>query len=234
MAIVRYGEVIADIRGSIDGITYKRNQWGAYAQNRTGATGSGSAAAVACAAAMADILTLWSTMDPAWRQTWVNQALEITRANALGNRTKIGGQQLFIRCNFQRFKLGMTPIQNTVWGPPQESQPIFQPTLDVDLGAGTITLDFSPSISAGGYLRIAATGPKGQAITFFKKGWFSQTEYFIRNVTLPPYDLTTAWEARYGSLSFVAPDQQIAVRVIPVDSNFYPLTPVLVVGRAHS
>jgi hypothetical protein len=118
MAIILPGPGIADIRGSIGGVTFARNAGGAYARNRTKPVNPRSEDQRARRAATSQLTTYWSDgLTEEQRQGWRDYASGTTWTNRLGQVITINGTAAFVRTNTIRLILGLA-VQEDAPGQP--------------------------------------------------------------------------------------------------------------------
>ncbi len=100
MALVLLGGGVTDIRGSIGGTTFSRNQGGNYARARTKPINQRSQRQVDQRTILSHIgRAWWDTLTIAERTAWNTYAEMTTWTNRLGQTISISGMAAFVRTN---------------------------------------------------------------------------------------------------------------------------------------
>lgn len=100
MALLKLGPMVADIRGSVGGVTFARNRGGAYARNRTAPLNPQSPRQVAVRTILAQLATAWTiTLTQAQRDAWELYADNVPLPNSLGELRKVSGLAMYVRTN---------------------------------------------------------------------------------------------------------------------------------------
>jgi len=103
MALVLLGGGVTDIRGSIGGTTFSRNQGGNYARARTKPINQRSALQTERRARISELgRSWWDTLDQAERENWVTYAEQTSWTNRLGQTISISGIAAYVRTNVNR------------------------------------------------------------------------------------------------------------------------------------
>lgn len=101
MALIKYGPVVADARGSVGGTVFSRNSAGAYMKQRTTPTYPGYPKQIARAALLSTLIDDWKqTLTTTERDRWNYVAKMVRFPNKLGELITPSGINLFIRSNF--------------------------------------------------------------------------------------------------------------------------------------
>ncbi len=100
MALIKYGIGIAQISGSIGGVTFARNTYGNYIRNRTTPTNPNTSRQQKVKAGIAFLAAAWAqTLSDAQRIAWNLYAASVVMTNRLGEPTFFSGYNMFIRSN---------------------------------------------------------------------------------------------------------------------------------------
>lgn len=113
MALVAFGNGVADIRGSIGGTTFARNPHGAYARNRTTPVQPNTMKQSQARAAFGMVPIHWSSvLSTAQRDAWEAMASTLTFTNRLGQTYTPNGQELHNKYNCALAPLVAAGVQN--------------------------------------------------------------------------------------------------------------------------
>lgn len=109
MAKVLFGQGVADMRGSIGGTVFSRNNNGAYTRNRSSVTNPQTPAQQAARLAFGSISTAWGNITASERTGWVTAAAGARGlyVDSLGQSNHYSGQQLFMQVNAVREVFGL-------------------------------------------------------------------------------------------------------------------------------
>ena len=109
MALIR-STILSEIRGSINGTTFSRNRYGAYARNRTNPVNPNTVAQQNARAALANSSQAFSAIDPGELLLWQNYAVATPVVNRLGETITLSAIAWFNKLNgFRRF-LGVATV----------------------------------------------------------------------------------------------------------------------------
>jgi len=98
MALVQFGAGVADIRGSMGGVTFSKNRFGNYMRNRITPVDPKSARQLFMRALTGSTASRWlNTLTQAQRDAWEVYANSIVMTNKLGAAIKITGFNHYVR-----------------------------------------------------------------------------------------------------------------------------------------
>lgn len=113
MALVKFGPVVSDVRGSIGGTVFSRSRAGAFARIRTKPVFTPTTSRTHWQSAMAYVYAYWhDTMTNAKRIAWNTLGDNTDFTNALGDVYHPSGYNLFLRMN-SLARLGAMGLQDT-------------------------------------------------------------------------------------------------------------------------
>lgn len=139
--------IFSQVSGSIGGTTFAHNRGGLYTRNRRSPTNTPTPARMEVRAALAAIAQRWFTgLSDGQRSAWADYAAAVPVLDAFGQPTHLTGQQMFIRCNSIRDRIGYGaagdgPVVMAMAG-------LTAPTLSVSdtiLHIGDLKVDFTLS-----------------------------------------------------------------------------------------
>lgn len=107
MALVKYGNGITQMSGSIGGDTHGRNRYGNYIRARTKPVNPRTSRQVKVRSIMAMLVERWSeTLNAAQRTAWNLYGNSVSMKNKLGEAIFLSGFNHYIRSNGWRVELG--------------------------------------------------------------------------------------------------------------------------------
>jgi len=158
MARIKYSSVVADIRGSVGGVTFSRNANGAYVRNRSKGTNRKSVGQLTVRAIFTALTSAWRSLDPSSIATWVTNAALYPYKNKVGIASQYTGQQLYMKLNSTLMQSGLP--QQTICTSPVTLIPTIQ---------GTYTASQLTALLAMSNYKFLTNGivPEGQAVAVY-------------------------------------------------------------------
>lgn len=226
MALIRLGGVVAEISGSLDGVTFSHNRNGRYARARVKPTNPRSVKQQSVRSQLATISSQWRGLSSAARASWSALGATITDTNRLGDATTLTGLQAFVSINQLRLTAGQSI---TTTAPIIDAIPTFVAGAVVSTVAtgGTLTIATTTLPTTGQTLRVYATGAVSQGRNFFRKSQYKLLATFSSSA-VSPLDIKTPWSAAYGSIGTGIVGGKISIWVVPVSVNGFAGPPVRV------
>ena len=210
-AKVKYGEMIADMRGKINGTVHSKNRFGQYMRNKTSPVNPQTTSQSGVRNSFATFAQGWRSLTEAQRDAWSSTAENFTRNNVFGDNIKLTGANLYMSLNRNIATAAGTPITS----PPLPAAVTGMLTLsgDPDVSDATIVMTYTPAVPASGTVLIFATAPQSAGVNFVKNKY-----RFIESIVaadVSPYDITAAYEAKFGTGWKVA-GQKVFVKFVPM------------------
>lgn len=111
MALINFGPTVSALSGSIGGVVFARNAGGAFARNRSIPTDPATVQQQVARNALRIATQYWQEdTSQAQRDAWNAYAAAVPMVNRLGNELILNGQQMFIRTNALRVRVGLDII----------------------------------------------------------------------------------------------------------------------------
>lgn len=214
MALVLFGNGVADIRGSINGTTFARNKSGAYARNRTTPVNPNTVLQSSNRVRFGQQAAKWTALTNAQQDSWIALAAGATRLNRLGQAYTPSGRQLFLESANNMSIIGQpalttAPINSDVPAGPLADELTYELTAGVPT---TVTVAGDTGVSAF-YAIIKATPPNPGPKTNFSNLY----RVVFTGITAASYD----FESGYGGVFGPTPGEigsPISVLVSHMDS----------------
>lgn len=194
MAKAKYGNVIVEMAGSINGNTYQRGRYGAVVRVKPHAINRNTSAQSAVRTFFGILTKGWASLTQAQRDTWLMATLNFQKVNSLATTITLTGHQLYIAINRNLQSISEALITTA---PPKVSVPALQTfSLIADVSGGTILMSFTAPILAADKLEIFATRP----LSAGKKS--NSQDYKLITVKTSAFvtgaDIATEYEAIFG------------------------------------
>jgi len=157
-------QIVSEIRGSINGVTFARNRFGQYARAKASPVQPRTPAQTERRAQLTVLSQRWRTLDEALRSEWRALADELTRSDTLGMTYRLTGLQAYLQVNLWRALLGLAPQDNP---PPQLAapNPVSIRAINYDIDQNILNIEFTPAPYTGA-LAIWATAPFSRGVNF--------------------------------------------------------------------
>lgn len=210
-AKVKYGEMIADMRGKINGTVHSKNRFGSYMRNKTSPVNPQTSSQSGVRNSFSTFAQGWRSLTAAERNSWIAAAEAFTKTNVFGDNVKMTGANLYMSLNRNIATAGGVAI--TTPPLPAAVTGITSLSIDPDVSDATILATYAPAIPATGTVLVFATAPQSAGINFVKNKYRFIEAIVAADVS--PYDITAAYEAKFGAGWKVA-GQKVFVKFVPM------------------
>jgi len=197
MALIKFGQGVADARGKLNGLVFSRNTYGAYMRTKVTPINPQTTHQATSRVRLADAAQAWRGITDNERKSWNSIAVQFSRTSIFGDNVPLTGFNLFVRLNKNLLQIGL-PLIST---PPAPStvEGITGLTITPNATANTFGLAFTPTPTpADHYLVVRATPGFGAGRTFFGG------QYRVIGVTAPatasPLAIHADYIDRFGPL----------------------------------
>lgn len=211
MAKVKYGEMIADLRGKINGTVHSKNRSGQYMRNKTSPVNPQSTSQSGVRNSFTTFAQGWRSLTATQRASWSGVVDAFTKSNVFGDTVRLTGANLYMMLNRVIATIGGTAI--TTPPIPAAVTGVTSASVAADVSDATILLTYAPAIPATQTTQVWATAPQSAGVTFVKNKY----RYIGKMVTAnaSPFDITSMYEAKFGAGWKVA-GQKVFIRQVPV------------------
>jgi hypothetical protein len=172
MAVIKYGPIVSEARGSIGGVVFTRGRAGTAVRSRVKPVYDPTNARRAWSTGMAAIYSLWlNDLTDELRVSWNTLAAETDFTNALGDTHHLSGWGLFLRVNSL---LHFASPLNTIVDPPANAIAGHVPFVLGNDGAGNLTVDYDGELVVGDSVYFWVTSAKRHTV-FFNRGPYAKS-----------------------------------------------------------
>jgi hypothetical protein len=220
MALVKYGAIVAEIRGKESGVVFSRNAYGAYVRNKTSPINPQTSFQQQQRAYMGAVSQQWSGLTEGEKSAWGLLGEQVVRTNRLGDQTQYTGFNLFMRCNRNRSILGLGIISEPVSPPALPALHLDRPLIEGVAGEVTLfKIGFTPTpIGAGIQMVVDATPPVLTGRRFFKN-MFRLVHVAAANSSTD-FSILEDYKERFTLTAPVGAIVAVRVRLVHVASGF--------------
>lgn len=196
MALVKFGSVIVDSRGSVGGMTFKGTRAGPVMQVKANPTRNRNAVTTVNRARLAELSKDWfHTLSVARRDGWRDLATANPLPNTWGDYYPLSGISFYIRTNLTLYAIGETKILDAPAN--QTVTALASLTLSVT-APNTATVAFTPTPTPANHiLLVAATEKLSPGIDNFTDRFF-QLDHGGAGET-SPFDIAAVYAEHVGN-----------------------------------
>lgn len=180
--------------GSIGSQTASRNRHGQYRRQRSMPVQPNSAAQVNARARLTTYTASWRGLTDAQRASWTAFANSFTVVNSLGLSVNLTGHQAYVKVNTVNVLLGDAAVTTPPALPAFVANTVTGLTALFTGQAMTLT-GAAPAV--GTIMTVYASGQRSAGVSF--EADFRYLGHFTNGATFP-YNLATAYIAKYGAL----------------------------------
>lgn len=214
MAIIKFGQIIAEARGSLAGTVFSRNTAGSYMRQKVSPVQPQTPAQLGVRALLTTVSQAWRGLTAGQRLAWVTVAETFTNINVFGDNVPLTGFGLFTKLNRDL----QTIDEPIITDPPLQESVIGFDTLSVIIDNSEITVDdkiqfsFSPDIPANQKAVVYATAPLSAGINFVDSEY--RKIFVMPSGTGSPFPVGDAYIAKFGLIPPAGSKAFIKVRPI--------------------
>lgn len=170
-------QIVSDIRGSINGITFSRNSSGGYARQKVSPVNPNNGKQVQRRAIFGELSSEWRSLTDAQRQSWKELASANPTTDSLGQTVVLTGLQFYQRLNTNLSVIGQPRIADAPLAP-------AFPDVQVTRYAQTYDLAFNEMNPADVEAVGLTTPVTGFTMVIYATNLISQGRSFIRQSEL--------------------------------------------------
>jgi hypothetical protein len=194
-ARVQYGEMIADMRGKINGTVHSRNRAGAYMRNKVTPVNPQTSYQSAVRNRLTGRAQAWRGLTQAQRDAWNSAVSNFKKTNIFGQLRTPSGINLYNRINMNLLNINEAAITDPPL--PSSVQALLTLSLAAAEGVGTVTLTYTDALDADSSMVVEATEPLSAGVSF-AKNQFRQIAVLV-TADASPYALAPAYSAKFGA-----------------------------------
>ncbi len=210
-AKVKYGEMIADMRGKINGTVHSKNTYGQYMRNKVTPVNPSTPSQAAVRSNFGSISQAWRSMTNAQRFAWEQSSANFSTTNIFGDSFKYTGFNLHSKINRWLYTIG--EAYNATPPVPTAVTNSAISALVSDISDSTVEATFSPAIPVGTKVAVYATAPVSAGKSFVKSEYRKIAT--LQNGNASPFNLFTVYTTLFGPLTGKA-GMKVFVKFLPI------------------
>lgn len=214
-AKVQYGEMIADMRGKINGSVHSRNRAGAYMRNKVTPVNPQTVYQTAVRNRLTGRAQAWRGISQIARDAWNAAVSNFQKTNIFGQLRTPSGINLYNRLNMNLLNIGEAVILEPPL--PSSVESLSSVSVVADDSANSVTVTFAPPITAASKIILEATEPLSPGISF-AKSQFRQIAV-LDSTNTSPYVASANYTAKFGATPVEGSKIFIRLTVVDVASG---------------
>ena len=215
MARIKLGNMITEIRGSINGNTYSKGAYGAYVRVKVTPKNPKTGFQTAVRNLFAALSSAWRNLTSDQIAAWNLAAPAWSRINIFGDNLPLSGFNLFKKLNGNLQAIGQPTISDV----PAilEVPTVVLENVDSDYAHGTMEINLSSAVPGGVSLQLFATPGLSSGKTFVSSE-YRQIGVFAA-ATGGNIDISSQYMAKFGSIPSVGQKVFVQAYFIRTDNG---------------
>jgi hypothetical protein len=205
MASIKFGNMIVDARGKINGNVYSKNKGGAYARVRVKPSNP--------RARLTSLSQAWKALTATQIAGWNQGAINFPKSNRVGDRHIINGNSLYVALNKNLADVGIAAISNCP-APASVSSVVVSSAVAAN-SADTVVITLSGAVPANTSLKVFASGTVSAGVNSIGTKMRQIQSFAAAHVAA--LDISAAYVPRMGAVGAVG--SKIFYKIIPVNAT---------------
>lgn len=198
MAKVKYGAMVTDARGSIDGVVYSKNQYGGYVRQKVSPVQPRTALQMDTRNSLGQLSKEYSNLlTDIQRANWKTFAGSNPVTDVFGNSQVLNAISMYQKVNRVLHNLGLPSIQDVPANMDVQALLTAVPIAAATGQAMNIVFTDTPT-PLETHIYVFATGPLNGGVNYIEKDLQFLTASAAQTSTA--FDVASAWIAKYGAL----------------------------------
>lgn len=208
---VKFGAIVTDGRNKVGGHVFSKNRAGSYMRTKVTPVNPQTPDQLLQRSNLSGLATAWRGLTESQRDTW-NQAVDQWKTTDIfGDITTPSGFNLYVRLNRNLFLIGLPRLDEAP--APSSVAEVVIVAFSANTTTGTITLTTTGAVAGTSYV-ILMTAPQSAGKSFVSSELRIIT--FTDSTGIASIELSTEWEAKFGSFGVADLGLKLFIRVLPV------------------
>lgn len=213
MASAKYGNIIVDMRGKINGNVYSKNKGGAYVRTRVKPTNPKSEAQASVRQSFTELSQAWRGLTAVQRQSWSQGVANFKKINRVADSITLSGNSLFVSLNRNLADVGLPQIN--VCPSPEIVEAVSVDTAVADNSAQTLVITLAGTVPANTSLKVLASETVSAGVNSI--GSKLRQIAVAGSGDAAALDLTAAYLAKFGTIGSTG--SKIFYKIVPVNET---------------
>jgi hypothetical protein len=207
----KFGALVVDGRGKINGFVASKNRAGAYFRTKVTPVNPQTADQSAVRSLFTSLAQGWRALTADQIAGWNGAVQNFSKTDIFGDLKNPSGFNLYMRLNSNQLNVGAALLTDAPQ--PADTTLLDAVTVVADASASTMTLNYALGAGASGAVVVEATAPVSNGKSFVKNLY--RKVAVNPDVTVTPFEFGADYEAKFGNL---VAGQKIYVRVKTVNT----------------
>lgn len=207
---VKFGAIVTEARGKINGFVASRNRGGAYFRTKVTPVNVSNVYTAAVRSRLAGLSSAWRGLTAAQRISWNAAVVDFAKTNIFGDLVKPSGFNLFQSINNNLVTIGESALDSPPT--PQAVANVLSLSIAADNSDQTLIATFADAIAATEKVKVFATPAMSPGKSFVKSEF--RLIDVLTSADASPAALTTSYLSKFGAIGEVG--QKIFVKFVPV------------------
>ena len=212
MASAKYGNIIVDMRGKINGNVYSKNKGGAYVRVRVKPSNPRSSAQSAVRGAFTTNSQAWRALTDNQRASWLQGAINFQRSNRVGDKHILSGNALYQSLNKNLSDVGIAAISTCP--APADVTPVTVATAVASTGGQTLVITLGGAVPTGTSIKVFASETTSAGVNSVGTKLRQIASFAAAHAAA--LTLTTPYLAKFGTVG--AAGSKIFYKIVPVNA----------------
>lgn len=213
MASAKFGNIIVDMRGKINGNVYSKNKGGAYVRTRVKPSNPRSTFQTAVRATLTAFSQAWKALTATQIAGWNQGAINFPKSNRVGDRHIINGNSLYVSLNKNLADVGLSGISDCP--APASVDTVAVSTAVADNSSQSLVITLGGAIPANTSIKVFTSGTVSAGVNSIGTKLRQVSSFNTGHAAA--LTLTTAYLARFGSIG--AAGSKIFYKIVPVNET---------------
>jgi hypothetical protein len=213
MATAKFGNIIVDMRGKINGNVYSKNKSGNYVRTRVKPSNPKSSAQMEVRESFTELSQAWRALSATERQSWLTGVENFKRINRVADAINLSGNSLFVSLNKNLADVGVAQID--VCPAPAEVAAISVSTAVADNSSQSLVITLGAAVPANTAVKVFASATVSAGVNSIGSK--------LRQIAVadaaagPGLTLTSDYLAKFGNIG--AAGSKIFYKLVPVNKT---------------
>ncbi len=213
MASIKFGNIVVDMKGKINGNVYSKNKGGAYSRVRVIPANPKSVDQMAVRASFTGFSQAWRGLTQPQRDSWNQSVGNFPRTNRIGDKHNLSGNALYNSLNRNLFDVGIAAIATAPT--PASVTPVAVLTAVSDNSSNSVVITLTGAVPANTSIKVFASPTLSAGVNSVGTKLRQIASYPA--ATAAALTLTTDYIAKFGAVGAVG--SKIFYSIVPVNAT---------------
>lgn len=211
---IKWGALVVEGRGKLNGNVASRNRAGAYLRTKVSPVNPSTTAQAEVRNRLGGLSQAWRGLTAAAIASWNNAVSSFAKTDIFGDLKNPSGFNLFVRLNSNLLNVGESQLSTPPL--PDDIAALTGLSVTAETGTESFEVTFAPAADADVSYLVFATAPQSPGKSFVKSEY--RQIAVIASGDTSPIDLLSEYQAVFGSTG-AEEGQKIFVKLVPISLN---------------